>query len=79
MADDGMDKPRKELVKLDGDRGIQGNSGEIITCCRIGERSSHTWIVLKHILGYPNVRNDGGLWTEWGNLIGSPIRKGAQP
>ncbi len=43
--------------------------------CRIGERSSHTWFVLKYLLGYPNVRNYDGSWTEWGNLVRTPIEK----
>lgn len=47
----------------------------IIAYCRIGERSSHTWFVLTYLLGYPNVRNYDGSWTEWGNLVGAPIEK----
>ena len=47
----------------------------MIAYCRIGERSSHTWFVLKYLLGYDNVRNYDGSWTEWGNLIGAPIEK----
>lgn len=46
--------------------------------CRIGERSSHTWFVLKYLLGYDNVRNYDGSWTEWGNMVRSPIAKGEQ-
>ena len=49
--------------------------GEIIAYCRIGERSSHTWFVLSYLLGYPNVRNYDGSWTEWGNTVGAPIEK----
>lgn len=49
---------------------------DIIAYCRIGERSSHTWFVLKYLLGYPKVRNYDGSWTEWGNLVGAPIEKG---
>jgi len=79
VAEDGTYKPRAELEKLYGDKDIHGNGNEIITYCRIGERSSHTWVVLKYILGYENVRNYDGSWTEWGNLIGNPIRKGEQP
>ncbi|HXW12326.1 MAG TPA: rhodanese-like domain-containing protein [Nitrososphaeraceae archaeon] len=45
---------------------------EIITYCRIGERSSHTWFVLKYLLGYPDVKNYDGSWTEWGNMIANP-------
>jgi thiosulfate/3-mercaptopyruvate sulfurtransferase len=48
---------------------------EIITYCRIGERSSHTWFVLSYLLGYLKVRNYDGSWTEWGNLIGAPIER----
>jgi thiosulfate/3-mercaptopyruvate sulfurtransferase len=52
---------------------------DIIAYCRIGERSSHTWFVLTHLLGYDNVRNYDGSWTEWGNLVGAPIQTGDQP
>ena len=45
----------------------------MIAYCRIGERSSHTWFVLKYLLGYDNVKNYDGSWTEWGNLIGAPV------
>lgn len=48
---------------------------ELIAYCRIGERSSHTWFVLTYLLGFTNVRNYDGSWTEWGNLVGSPIEK----
>ncbi len=48
---------------------------EVIAYCRIGERSSHTWFVLTYLLGFPNVRNYDGSWTEWGNLVGAPIEK----
>lgn len=50
-------------------------SDDVVAYCRIGERSSHTWFVLKHLLGYPQVRNYDGSWTEWGNLVGSPIER----
>jgi thiosulfate/3-mercaptopyruvate sulfurtransferase len=79
VAEDGTYKSKEELAKLYGDRGIVGNGNEVVTYCRIGERSSHTWVVMKYILGYPNVRNYDGSWTEWGNLIGNPIMKGEQP
>jgi thiosulfate/3-mercaptopyruvate sulfurtransferase len=79
VAEDGTYKSKEDLAKLYGDKGVTGNGNEIITYCRIGERSSHTWVVLKHILGYKNVRNYDGSWTEWGNLIANPIKKGAQP
>ena len=48
---------------------------EVIAYCRIGERSSHTWFVLSHLLGYSRVRNYDGSWTEWGNMVGAPIEK----
>jgi thiosulfate/3-mercaptopyruvate sulfurtransferase len=47
----------------------------VIAYCRIGERSSHTWFVLKYLLGFGNVKNYDGSWTEWGNLVGAPIEK----
>jgi thiosulfate/3-mercaptopyruvate sulfurtransferase len=47
----------------------------VVAYCRIGERSSHTWFVLHYLLGYPNVRNYDGSWTEWGNLVGAPIER----
>ena len=50
---------------------------ESIAYCRIGERSSHTWCVLKYLLGYPKVRNYDGSWTEWGNLVGAPVERTA--
>jgi thiosulfate/3-mercaptopyruvate sulfurtransferase len=53
-----------------------GDTDDIIAYCRIGERSSHTWFVLKYLLGYKNVRNYDGSWTEWGNMVRSPIEKG---
>ena len=70
--EDGTFKSPDALATLYGGKGINGND-EVIAYCRIGERSSHTWFVLKYLLGYNNVRNYDGSWTEWGNLIGSPI------
>jgi thiosulfate/3-mercaptopyruvate sulfurtransferase len=52
-------------------------SKPVIAYCRIGERSSHTWFVLKYLLGYDHVRNYDGSWTEWGNLVGAPVERGA--
>lgn len=78
VAEDGTYKSADELLKLYGGKGITGNGNEVVTYCRIGERSSHTWVVMKHILGYEHVRNYDGSWTEWGNLIGNPIAKGTQ-
>ncbi len=68
-------KPVEELRQLYESKKITPD-GDIIAYCRIGERSSHTWFVLKYLLGYPKVRNYDGSWTEWGNLVGAPIEKG---
>ncbi len=67
-------KSADELKALYEGKGIK-SSGDVIAYCRIGERSSHTWFVLKYLLGYPNVRNYDGSWTEWGNLVNAPIEK----
>ena len=74
LNDDGTFKTAEELSKLYESKGIHPEN-EVITYCRIGERSSHTWFVLKYLLGYPDVKNYDGSWTEWGNLIGNPIEK----
>jgi len=74
--DDGTFKSYDELKTLYGGEGIDGTR-PIIAYCRIGERSSHTWFVLKYLLGYQNVTNYDGSWTEWGNLVGAPVEKGA--
>jgi thiosulfate/3-mercaptopyruvate sulfurtransferase len=71
---DGTFKSAEELRKLYESKGITQDK-EIIAYCRIGERSSHTWFVLKYLLGYPNVKNYDGSWTEWGNMIANPIEK----
>jgi thiosulfate/3-mercaptopyruvate sulfurtransferase len=71
---DGTFKSVDELKQIYEAKGISPDK-EIITYCRIGERSSHTWFVLKYLLGYPNVKNYDGSWTEWGNLIANPIEK----
>jgi thiosulfate/3-mercaptopyruvate sulfurtransferase len=73
-AEDGTFKPADALRQLYGGKGVNGEK-EVIAYCRIGERSSHTWFVLKYLLGYDNVRNYDGSWTEWGNLVGAPIEK----
>ena len=72
--EDGTFKSADQLKQLYEGKGVKG-SGEVIAYCRIGERSSHTWFVLKYLLGYNNVKNYDGSWTEWGNLIGAPIEK----
>jgi thiosulfate/3-mercaptopyruvate sulfurtransferase len=71
---DGTFKSPEELRELYQTKGITPDK-DIIAYCRIGERSSHTWFVLKYLLGYPNVRNYDGSWTEWGNLVDAPIEK----
>lgn len=78
VNEDGTYKSPEELRALYGDEGINGELDEIVAYCRIGERSSHSWFALKYLLGYQHVRNYDGSWTEWGNLIGNPIRKGAE-
>jgi thiosulfate/3-mercaptopyruvate sulfurtransferase len=70
--DDGTFKSPDELRSLYGGKGISPDK-EIIAYCRIGERSSHTWFVLKELLGFPKVRNYDGSWTEYGSVIGVPI------
>ena len=74
VREDGTFKPREELEEMYKNKGITSDK-DIITYCRIGERSSHTWFVLKYLLGYPNVKNYDGSWTEWGNMIANPIEK----
>ena len=72
---DGTFKPADELRAIyEAEQGLK-SSDNVIAYCRIGERSSHTWFVLTYLLGYPNVRNYDGSWTEWGNLVGVPIEK----
>jgi len=72
--EDGTFKSADQLKQLYRGKGVTGQ-GEVIAYCRIGERSSHTWFVLKYLLGYDNVKNYDGSWTEWGNLVGAPIAK----
>ena len=72
--EDGTFKSADQLQQLYGSKGVSGKD-EIIAYCRIGERSSHTWFVLKYLLGYDRVKNYDGSWTEWGNLVGAPIEK----
>jgi len=72
--DDGTFKSREELQALYGGQGVTPDKN-VIAYCRIGERSSHTWFVLKYLLGYDNVKNYDGSWTEWGNLVGAPVEK----
>jgi thiosulfate/3-mercaptopyruvate sulfurtransferase len=72
--EDGTFKSPEELRALYAQAGITAHE-PIIAYCRIGERSSHTWFVLKHLLNYSNVKNYDGSWTEWGNLVGAPVEK----
>jgi thiosulfate/3-mercaptopyruvate sulfurtransferase len=72
--DDGTFKSYEELARMYEAEGVTRNK-HVIAYCRIGERSSHTWFVLKYLLGYPDVKNYDGSWTEWGNLVGAPVEK----
>jgi thiosulfate/3-mercaptopyruvate sulfurtransferase len=73
--EDGTFKSAAELKAIyEQEQGLKSGD-EIIAYCRIGERSSHSWFVLTYLLGYPNVRNYDGSWTEWGNSVGVPIEK----
>ncbi len=74
--DDGTFKSDEELRRLYGEAGLDDGK-ETIAYCRIGERSSHTWFVLRELLGHESVKNYDGSWTEYGSLVGVPIAKGA--
>lgn len=75
VAEDGTFKPIEQLRELYASKGVSGDD-EVVAYCRIGERSSHTWFVLHELLGYRNVRNYDGSWTEYGSLVGVPIGTG---
>ena len=75
-AEDGTFKSADELSGIYSAEGITGDR-PIVAYCRIGERSSHSWFVLKYLLGYDGVSNYDGSWTEWGNLVGAPVERGA--
>jgi thiosulfate/3-mercaptopyruvate sulfurtransferase len=76
VKEDGTFKSADELRELYGGKGVL--SGEpIIAYCRIGERSAHTWFVLRELLGQPDVKNYDGSWTEWGNMVNVPVEKGS--
>ena len=78
-AEDATFRTRAELEAIyQGEAGLSPED-DVVVYCRIGERSSHTWFVLQHLLGYPYVRNYDGSWTEWGNSVRVPITRGGQP
>jgi thiosulfate/3-mercaptopyruvate sulfurtransferase len=77
--DDGTFKSAAELSSIYRDGLGLDPADDVIAYCRIGERSSHTWFVLHHLLGFPHVRNYDGSWTEWGNLVRAPITQGPTP
>ena len=76
VNEDGTFKSADELRRIYSAAGITGNR-PIITYCRIGERSSHSWFALKYLLGYEPIKNYDGSWTEWGNLVGAPVERSA--
>jgi thiosulfate/3-mercaptopyruvate sulfurtransferase len=75
-SEDGTFKSHDELKSLYQNEGITGTQ-PVVAYCRIGERSSHSWFVLKYLLGMKDVKNYDGSWTEWGNLVGAPVERGA--
>ena len=78
-AEDATFRTRAELEAIyHGEAGLSPDD-DVVVYCRIGERSSHTWFVLQHLLGYPHVRNYDGSWTEWGNSVRVPITRGPNP
>jgi thiosulfate/3-mercaptopyruvate sulfurtransferase len=74
VKEDGTFKSAEDLSQLYQSKGVTPDK-EVVTYCRIGERSSFSWFVLKYLLGYSNVKNYDGSWTEWGNMVRNPIEK----
>ncbi len=74
VKDDGTFKSADDLRELYGGKGVTADK-KVTAYCRIGERSAHTWFVLHELLGFKDVRNYDGSWTEWGNLVGVPIER----
>jgi thiosulfate/3-mercaptopyruvate sulfurtransferase len=79
VGENGVFKTRQELEEIYLTQAGLKEGDKVIAYCRIGERSSHTWFVLNYLLGFKNVRNYDGSWTEWGSLVGVPIVKGTEP
>ena len=77
VKEDSTFKSPEDLQELYGSQGVTPDK-DVVAYCRIGERSSHTWFVLTYLLGYPQVRNYDGSWTEWGTAVGLPIEKAYQ-
>ena len=77
-AEDGTFRPLEELQAIYQDGAGLKKGDDVVTYCRIGERSSHTWFVLQYLLGFENVRNYDGSWTEWGSAVRVPIVMGAE-
>lgn len=78
-AEDATFRSRKELEAIYAGEAEVRPEDDVVVYCRIGERSSHTWFVLQHLLGYPKVRNYDGSWTEWGNSVRMPVTRGEKP
>lgn len=79
VNDDGTFKSREALERIYNENLGLTAAADVIAYCRIGERSSHTWFVLSYLLGYEKVRNYDGSWTEWGNRVRAPIKRGEEP
>jgi thiosulfate/3-mercaptopyruvate sulfurtransferase len=77
-AEDGTFRTRAELEAIYQQEQGLAPSDDVVAYCRIGERSSHTWFVLTHLLGFDRVRNYDGSWTEWGNSVRVPIAQGSE-